>query len=299
MKVETTKPTPSTRRCSEVLAELLDARIAELSRAVRASNREALHDLRVALRKLLATLLGYSDHLRVSKAAELTKMLKAANRMAGRARNVDVQLEIVDKWLRRAKPPVKGNAARKLRQILGLKLRKERAKLKAPLRTQIDQVISALRAEVQALRKPLWSPLLPQALDQALERLEVRFTPALREASRKRTSKRLHRLRIAAKNLRYILQPHLKLNTETKDAYVQLKSIQTVLGDLRDLDRLHKNLGSVEFKPIAKLAGYKNFKRDIRHARSSQVELLEQRYMRKDFIKQTSELLKKIKAPQI
>jgi CHAD domain len=57
--------------------------------------------------------------------------------------------------------------------------------------------------------------------------------------------KRAHRARLAAKRLRYVLDPVRSLVPGGRDAVSRLKGLQDVLGDLRDLQTLEAPLGTL------------------------------------------------------
>ncbi len=183
---------------------------------------EALHDYRVALRKLRSWLKTFDEG-----GGKAQKQLSSLNEATGEARD----LEVFEEWLgsdttpaaEHAREQLKGNGAVDLvwldarTQKIGDRLSERLSKysLEVPLKTGAA-VVPFSWAYASALRR-LHNDLTESALSVgALEDAEL-----------------LHKVRIKTKRLRYALVP-LKDWVEVSEAVKLLKERQDVLGELHD-----------------------------------------------------------------
>src|SRR5438094_755299 len=114
-----TAPAPSAAR--RIAMTLLDAASAARERLTKVDDQEALHDFRVAMRRLRSTLRAYQPQLAALVPAKLRRRLRELARATGEARDVEVQIA----WLERRRtelPPgrragVPWLMARRLKQV--------------------------------------------------------------------------------------------------------------------------------------------------------------------------------------
>jgi len=90
-----TAPAPSAAR--RIAMTLLDAASAARERLTNVDDQEALHDFRVAMRRLRSTLRAYQPQLAALVPAKLRRRLRELARATGEARDVEVQIA----WLER------------------------------------------------------------------------------------------------------------------------------------------------------------------------------------------------------
>jgi CHAD domain-containing protein len=213
---------------------------------------EAVHDARVATRRLREVVpivtVGHED----KKSARLQRRLRKLTRALGPVRELDVALQLFDDREGRKRSP--GVAA------LRTHLRGERDKAFERLQRAFDQpraerLLGRLAKLDERLREG------PEtASDAELERARRALAGSAVERARQLGDAiaaagaifmvdRVHEVRIAAKRLRYALELAGELRLVPTGALVnRLRRVQEVLGDLHDLDvlRTHANLVRAE-----------------------------------------------------
>lgn len=205
------------------------------------SDPEALHDMRVALRKLRTVLRTYEGELRGSVRRKRTSRLKKLVAATGAGRDAEVQIA----WLEGVRGELEGGAHRGVSWLIE-RLRARRDESYAHLR---DDVVPALRKLLPKLRRDLERYQLEHVVLEPLraERFGER-TAALLRAQADELSAKLrevhgvedealaHEARKDGKRLRYLLEP---LRDESVDAAKEivrtLKGLQDLLGELNDV----------------------------------------------------------------
>jgi CHAD domain-containing protein/CYTH domain-containing protein len=232
----------STNRAVRLVAlgHLVDASAARARLGT--SDEEALHDFRVALRRLRSWERAFRPYLRDDVSKKLRRRLRDLARDTGASRDLEVHLA----WLREQ------------RRSLGRRQRAGLSWLLETLGRRKDEADAALYADVERRFKRLESRLSRQ-LGSYRERLRLRrngqaaaqptfaqaLVPRVRAAAvelRKHLD-RVHSLadvrdghetRIAAKRLRYLLEPVMRAVPGAVAVVERLKVLQDVLGDLHD-----------------------------------------------------------------
>ncbi|MGH2830921.1 MAG: CHAD domain-containing protein, partial [Actinomycetota bacterium] len=230
---------PATQSVRLIAQHYLDDAVAALARIEDPEDTEALHDLRVALRRLRSTLRAYRDQLQGSMRRKLRRRLRDIAEETNRIREAEVALD----WLRPLAPQLNGHERVGLRWLME-RIEQQRAD---HLKRSLADVRRSFTTAEQGLRKGLavyrqkvrsdrsapeesFPSVARVALLQHAERLD-----RLLEAVQGMEDEALHRARIAAKRLRYLLEP-LALVLPGGIALVErLKSLQDVLGELHDL----------------------------------------------------------------
>jgi len=233
----------STRRVVRLVAlgHLADATTAH-ERLVEKADDEALHDFRVALRRLRSWERAFRPYIRDDVSKRLRRRLRDLARDTGASRDLEVHLA----WLREQ------------RRSLGRRQRPGLAWLLAHLHTRKDDADAVLEDDVDGRFQRLRSRL-ERALASYRETLHVRenghpapptpfaeaLAPRVRDAGaillehlehvRSMVDEdEAHEARIAAKRLRYLLEPIGRLVPGADELVTRLKSLQDVLGDLHD-----------------------------------------------------------------
>jgi CHAD domain-containing protein/CYTH domain-containing protein len=233
----------STRRVVRLVAlgHLADATAAG-ERLAEKTDDEALHDFRVALRRLRSWERAFRPYIRDDVSKRLRRRLRDLARDTGASRDLEVHLA----WLREQ------------RRSLGRRQRPGLAWLLAHLHTQKEDADAVLEGDVDGRFQRLRSRL-ERALASYRETLHVRenghpapptpfaeaLAPRVRDAGatllahlqhvRSMSDEdECHEARIAAKRLRYLLEPIGHLVPGADDLVTRLKSLQDVLGDLHD-----------------------------------------------------------------
>lgn len=214
-----------------------------LARLVDGSDLEALHDFRVAVRRLRTWLQGFKSVLAVRRRTR--RRLKSLARATNAARDAEVALAWLD-----AKAAHLGATERRALNMLNRELAAGLEETNKRLGTRIDRcwkkTARGLRRELMD-RSPergvserfgqIWADALEAAIKFAAERR--------RQASRECTAKRVHRYRIALKRVRYLLEPAEPAFADARAAVKQAKRYQNRAGSINDLqhflDWLHRS----------------------------------------------------------
>jgi len=238
--------------------------IAHLTRnraaAVQGGGIECIHQMRVALRQLNATLMLFEDVIASPKAKRIADDLQWLTSILGSARDWDVcatqTLTTVGRGA--ARRTTAGGSADEAaaRRVIA-----HRAAMRA-IRSR--RSASFVRALELWLAGDEWCAGLGPSMRASLEtRLVKAARPWLRRSARKArragkhikrlTPKRRHRLRIALKQLRYDTDALSSLypRKKVKRYGSALRSLQDVLGDLNDLVVARRLLGSLNCRNLS------------------------------------------------
>jgi CHAD domain-containing protein len=212
---------------------LLQGRSGDLRRHLgklqRSLRSDAVHDARVASRRLRAALTLFGDRGRVRKADAAVTDLQDA---LGALRDLQVQLEAFAALERRAPseehPPLQKIAA----MLRGSVPAKVVAVRKAIARWNRRGPRALARLESLRPRGKLGGHRLRKRLVRQLEALEERVI----DAQQRPTPRPMHLLRIAVKRFRYALELLQPAMAELDEIAAALVGLQTGLGDLHDTD---------------------------------------------------------------
>jgi CHAD domain-containing protein len=213
----------------------LDRRLVEIAPRVVASadDEEAVHDLRVALRRTRSVLEIGRDVLGRFHADEVRAAFRDLQRASGNLRDEEVLLELVES-LSESQPAL-GN----VRDWIVTRRRQERR-----LRRRLARCIQA--GELDRGRR-LLDALLAFRVDPAVDRGLVKFGRRAVQRARRRVERRrgariddavaLHELRIAYKRLRYVVETFDEALPSDLRALAQVASrLQNRLGAVHDVD---------------------------------------------------------------
>ena len=210
---------------------------------------EALHDFRVALRRLRTHLETHRDHLGKRRANKLRKRLGKLVSATNLSRDYEVQRDWIERQIRSdTVSPIQ-------REGLGLILAEfcvngqngaKRVDL-APIRKRFAKIGERFR------QRRWFVPERGGSRDAPLHSISGVTQAALREHSAKLRGqlneidsvdsvRATHRARLAVKRLRYILEPLSKAIPDARDVIVELKAMQDTLGALRDLQILQMQI---------------------------------------------------------
>jgi CHAD domain-containing protein len=213
---------------------------------------EGVHDMRVASRRLRSALRDFSPYIREQPLKTCAKQIREIAQCLGRVRDLDVSIATLEKLASRCPADVLPGIQR---------LIQERIRRREPERNSLERIIAKERFEqlvsqfLQASRRAT-RPKVSKNKDNGNE-------PSFRETSReiiaKRADelerigstvfepfrqKRLHRMRIAAKRVRYSIQLFAQCLPDAVNAVVEpVARLQGNLGDLHDADVFIQELG--------------------------------------------------------
>jgi len=226
------------------LARLRDL-IAARQRLDDPDDAKALHDFRVALRRFRSLVRTYREVLDDSITRKSRRRLSRLAAVAGLSRDSEVRL----KWLREHVKKSPANAAG-LEWVAG-ELDRDRLKGNRQLRRAVDLHFAPLVDRLQRTLKRYGTTttlgevcVLPSTRDAAagaLHALASDVAKAVEAAHAAGDPARMHRVRMAAKRLRYALAPlvdgelaPVRTRQTTRAAIAQLKRMQDAFGDLHD-----------------------------------------------------------------
>jgi len=189
----------------------------------------ALHDIRVASRRLRAALAVYAPGLDPTLAEPLVRAARRLTRALGPVRDLDVQLEALA--LAEQSPGVK-----RLIRVLQKTRRGERRQLLSALRRWDAAAFEGVLTH--ALAQPLPNTPLSQH-QEAIGRCKAEALALSESIHDPSKVEELHELRIAVKHLRYTVEIFAVVLPEEKRACRKpLAALQEHLGQIHDLDVL-------------------------------------------------------------
>jgi CHAD domain-containing protein len=204
----------------------------------------ALHDFRVALRRLRTTLRAYRPLLEDSVHGKPHKRLGEITEATNRVREAEVALE----WLR---PLATGMTPG---ERVGLQWLVDR--IDARRAKDVEHCLADTRRSFTAAARKLHKGLVAyrQTVQTEPSITDESFAGALRTAAVEQAreldqllgaiqhteDEAAHRARIAAKRLRYVVEPVRGTLAGGDDLIARLKTIQDLLGELHDLQELEK-----------------------------------------------------------
>jgi len=220
---------------------------------------EALHEMRVAARRLEAAIRLFRDYL-PAWVVESRTTLRTVMQALGAARDFDVQIE----FFRGRKEQLSPDEA-KLLEPLEARLATDRAQAHA----QLLQVLDAPETQQWLARWTEFSKSVPTALPvpemaadpaafalAALRRQYKRVRKAAERLGSESTAEEYHEVRTRVKRLRYALEAFAPLCGESASKFLRgLVRVQTVLGEYQDAEVRAGQLASLARKRSHPLPG--------------------------------------------
>jgi CHAD domain-containing protein/CYTH domain-containing protein len=224
--------------CLGLLREAEEA----LVRLERREDEEALHDFRVALRRLRSVSRAYRPHLKGSVKKKIRARLSDLADSTNAARDIEVQLA----WLAKPSPSLEPEA-REGASRLSERLRSLRDETPTPaaLRRAFDPIHASLRKSLSRLTLRLeQKESFLSATGQLIAGSASRLEESLGSVSSADDGEQLHRARIEAKRLRYLLEPISARISEARALVKEMKSLQDELGELQDTRVLSQSIAN-------------------------------------------------------
>ena len=223
---------------------LLEARIGAFYRNLPkalAGEEEPIHQVRVAgrrLRTVLPVIVPKPDGRRARRAVGL---LREIVRVAGRSRDLDVCVQLLDERL-----PARGTRTPEEALLIG-RLKAARSRSRSQLASSLlDLEIAALRRDLREIVTRGGEEIFSVLLRIKQERQEggVEILAQLDEMSGRYDAAGLHRLRRRVRRMRYMSEVAAELRQEPIDAPRRLKEVQDQLGLIHDAHLLALWLGA-------------------------------------------------------
>jgi CHAD domain-containing protein len=221
------------RLCLGLLTEA-DAALARLERG---EDPEALHDFRVALRRLRSVARAYRPYLKGSLKRKLRGRLADLADATNAARDLEVQNDWLATHSPELEPEARAGAAR-----LSERLRSRGSGLERPdqLRRSFDALNRALLRSLSRSRIRLEEDAsFLEATAELLSRQAALLKESLNAIGSGEEAEKLHRARIEAKRLRYLLEP-----VGARSLVKVMKPLQDVLGELQDTRVLSESIAT-------------------------------------------------------
>jgi CHAD domain-containing protein len=231
--------------------------LAHLARALAArralaagDDPEALHDLRVAVRRLRSTLRAYGGELGSAVGRKLLRRLRRLARATNPLRDAEVGLARLARWRDELPESAERRAAAALAHALETRLAEGRDRILAGLPGELDTLAAKLGERLATWRVDLRPETATNGAPTLRARVGEEFAAhgraldAALAAAAGGDASAAHRARIEAKRLRYLLEP---LSSELDSAAAplrRLRALQDLLGELNDLAVLAHELAA-------------------------------------------------------
>jgi CHAD domain-containing protein/CYTH domain-containing protein len=217
---------------------LADAEAA-LARLGNRQDTEALHDFRVAIRRVRSLLRAYGRWLGRAGGKKVRRRLRSLGRATNAGRDAEVQLT----WLEGERSGLaRGERAglnwltKRLRATRLQNYRTARRHVRQDFRRTRDLLVKRLGELDRS--EPSFRETFTQLLRREAADLETRLA-AIHDAA---AEEEAHGARIAAKRLRYLLEPVTREVPGLRKPVARLKKLQDVLGELHDMHVLEGSL---------------------------------------------------------
>jgi len=228
---------------AKIIQRHLAAMAAEVDGVRAAEDIECIHRMRVATRRMRTALTLFSDCFPKQDYKKIQKDVRKVTRALGEARDLDVQLEVIEAALEEFPDPVFQPGIKRLK----LRLTQRRAEVQQ----HVDAAMDKMLADQLIERLEAWAaPLLEQsksvylytpALYQlAFRGIQVRIDELLSHVpyiTDPQNVQELHAMRISAKRLRYAMETFEELyGGQLKPFITTARKLQDQLGAIHDLD---------------------------------------------------------------
>ena len=231
------------------------ALLARRSRALKRYLREAgegnghgVHQARVASRRLREAVPVLATGLKDSKAGKARRKIRRVTRALGAIRELDVTMALLDELT--ARDTIPRPALEDVRAyVLKEQQRRRNVMLKRLARVDVNKLDRRLGSLGEALQQAASDDWRKTLASRLLKRSKMLRT-AVEEAGHMYEAERLHKVRLAAKKLRYAAE--VAAETGVKAAFKPVRVIkraQDTLGRLHDLQVLQSLVAAVQAKP--------------------------------------------------
>lgn len=231
---------PVSRAVRDLLSAYLDSAADACRRLKDPADGEAVHDFRVALRRLRSLARAYKPYLQDYLPGKLRRRARALASSTGLARDTEVQLAWLEGQHEQVGSPERPGIlwmTHRLESRLDQEYRGIRKRLPGRFKRLEKQIAPHLAAEPDDD-----APALGEVAANLMLSIGEEFGAHLEQAHDRSDEDEIHRARITAKRLRYLLEP-LAGNLENGKALVQeLKALQQIMGEIHDTQVLAAEL---------------------------------------------------------
>jgi CHAD domain-containing protein len=217
----------------------LEAALAARERLSDPDDGEALHDLRVALRRLRSTLASYRPFLAGSLGKKKRRRLRDLAATTGPGRDAEVQLAWVRSQLPTLTTAQRSGAAWLLARTTR-RMEEGYAEAHEALERQLPKLAEAIRGRLSTystevhLEPESPRPTFAAATGEILVERIGELRRELEAIEGSGDEERGHEARITAKRIRYLIEPLLDEMPEIAPLVKRFKALQDLLGELHD-----------------------------------------------------------------
>ncbi|HEX6628281.1 MAG TPA: CHAD domain-containing protein [Gemmatimonadaceae bacterium] len=241
----------SVDRAARIVAlDLLEEAAKQRGRLGNKRNTEALHDFRVAVRRLRSWLRAFDEWLDDSLPRQAPRRLKKAARATNASRDADVRLV----WLREQRPTMNTNERPGLNWMLK-RISEHRAEsFKADVKKgarafdkanrQLDQGLREYRVRIDKANEDS-AQLFDAVLGGLMRDQTTDLSRRLSAVHTISNARQIHAARISAKRLRYLIDPVADLVPGVKELVDELGKLQDALGDSHDASLFAEELQKI------------------------------------------------------
>jgi len=200
---------------------------------------EALHDLRVALRRLRSCDRTFRDELEDSISNKRRRRLRSLTKATGAGRDAQVHIEWIEGELPSLTRRQRIGATWMFERLRASKQEND-ARMHARLADRFEKLAEWLQEALSSwqltvrLDEPIAPPHAARVLGARLADLTERLDTRLSRVHDAVDQTCAHEARIAAKHLRYALEPIIDIVPDAVPLVEQLRALQDTLGDLHD-----------------------------------------------------------------
>jgi CHAD domain-containing protein len=261
----TTPPANEWRKVRKLALRHLNRFVSLEAKVLKGDDPDAIHDMRVASRRLQQVLDLIFPKPLPREARRLRRKIRRSRRSLGDVRNCDVLLQQVQARLARQRcsdreswTAVKQHLQERRSESFARAIRKLSKVNLAVFYMRTKGILDRLRSTPD--NAPVLHPLaqpdglalepFPPRLAQALVRVWSGFEKQVAASHRERTAPSIHAARISAKRLRYLLEVVNQFGIAgSSEALAWLRKIQEQLGDWHDMEVLEEMIIELIAKP--------------------------------------------------
>jgi CHAD domain-containing protein len=233
---------PVTRALRRLVRRQVAAAARGLERARDPDDHKGLHAFRVAIRRLRSLLRAYRPWLGRAAGNKPRRRLRELTRATNAARDAHVQLT----WLAAEMPSLD----REDRAGVAWMRKKLRSRERGMTRSAVAQLSLDFARATRLLErrlgemKELGECSFRSAFGELLEPAADKFRSRLAAITGPGDNKRIHRTRIQAKRLRYLIEPLRNVSEEARAVDKRLRKLQQLLGELHDIQVIEVDLAA-------------------------------------------------------
>jgi CHAD domain-containing protein len=251
-------PRPKPFAVSEIVRymEREAANLRSCAAQVRGQDVDALHDMRVASRRLRVALREAAALLPAEVGATLHETVSGITRALGHAREVDVMILMLEEYLQDAYGPWKRAVEHATSELRAVRGEAQAECLLALERISPEHFDGPLEQVLRTLRAMPDTPV--PGLEAGLLRRLARVRKTYRDWCERGEENDLHRTRVAVKKLRYAAEFYAPAyGAEMGEFIADVKHAQELLGDWRDAVVLADALRRIEkHAPYREVQGF-------------------------------------------